>query len=45
MPAVHRAAADLELACANGAGDEDVQALTREVSHHLSPVIAQLKAL
>ena len=45
MPAVHQAATELEFACANGAGDPDIEALVRDVARHLSPVIAQLKAL
>jgi len=45
MPALHRAATDLERACAEGAGDADVEARVREVACHLAPVIGQLRGL
>jgi HPt (histidine-containing phosphotransfer) domain-containing protein len=45
MPALHRAATDLERACAEGAGDADVEARVREVACHLAPVIGQLQGL
>jgi CheY-like chemotaxis protein len=45
MPALHRAATDLERACAEGAGDADVDERVREVACHLAPVIGQLRGL
>jgi CheY-like chemotaxis protein len=45
MPALHQAATDLERACAEGAGDADVEARVREVACHLAPLIGQLRGL